>query len=91
MQEKLTQQTLPNLIALYTFNEDHGETIFDVSGVAPALNLRITDPSATHWIPGGLSIDSVTEIRSFANADKINTAIAGANAILPWAKVTTHT
>jgi hypothetical protein len=89
-QEKSAQQTNPNLIALYTFNEGMGETIYDVSGVAPALNLRIDDSSATHWISDGLSIDSNTEIRSYVNADKVNNALARANAITAeaWIKPT---
>jgi hypothetical protein len=44
------------------------------------MNLRIVDASATHWISKGLSIATVTEIRSFDTADKINNAIASANA-----------
>ncbi len=81
IQEKTTQQKNPNLIALYTFNEGTGETIFDVSGVEPAINLRIADTSAVHWISKGLSIDAATEIRSFNNAAKINNAIPDANAL----------
>jgi hypothetical protein len=80
-QENSTLQKDPSLIALYTFNEGDGETIFDVSGVEPALNLRIANASATHWIAKGLSIDSATEIRSSATADKINNAITNANAL----------
>ena len=81
VQQKSVQQKNPNLIALYTFHEGAGETIFDVSGVEPAINLRIVDTSATHWIPQGLSIDTVTEIRSDYNADKITNAIVNANAL----------
>jgi hypothetical protein len=80
-QNKLPQKTTSNLIALYTFKEGTGETIHDISGIEPAVDLRIADTSATHWTAGGLSIDSVTEIRSTANADKINNAIASANAL----------
>jgi hypothetical protein len=80
-QQKSAQQNTPNLIALYTFNEGAGETIFDVSGIEPAINLTIVDASATHWIAKGLSINAETKIRSDVNADKINNAIASANAL----------
>lgn len=79
--EKIVQKNTPNLIALYTFNEGGGDTIFDVSGVEPAINLTISDVSATRWLAKGLSINSHTEIRSVDTADKINTAIANANAL----------
>jgi hypothetical protein len=67
--------------APYTFNESMGDTIFDVSCVAPALDLRIIDTSATHRIPQGLSINSRTEIRSDVNVDKITNAMSNANAL----------
>jgi hypothetical protein len=80
-QDRLPQKTTSNLIALYTFEEGTGETVHDVSGVEPPIDLRIADTSATHWTADGLSIDSVTEIRSTGTADKINNAIASANAL----------
>lgn len=84
----LPQKTTSNLIALYTFEEGTGDTVHDTSGVGPPVDLTIADTSATQWTANGLRIASDTEIRSTANADKINNAIASANALCveAWVK-----
>ena len=53
-------RVVTDLVALYEFSEGSGDTVFDTSGVAPALNLAVQDPSAITWTAGGLSIDSAT-------------------------------
>ncbi len=39
--------------ALYTFNEGTGSTVRDTSGAGTAINLNITYPANTRWLPGG--------------------------------------
>ncbi|MCH8147126.1 MAG: LamG domain-containing protein, partial [Planctomycetes bacterium] len=63
---------LAGLQALYTFQKGSGLTVFDVSGVAPAMNLTIEDVDRVTWLQGGgLSIDAPTIVETFAPADKI--------------------
>jgi mannan endo-1,4-beta-mannosidase len=39
--------------ALYTFNEGTGSTVRDTSGAGTAINLNISYPANTRWLPGG--------------------------------------
>jgi hypothetical protein len=56
--------------------------VFDVSGVAPALNLTIEDEDRVTWLAGGgLSIDAPTIIETFAPADKIIEASMSTNEV----------
>ncbi len=72
---------LPNvpregLIALYAFGEGAGDTIFDVSGAGEPADLRIADPGAIVWLPGGgLDIRRPVAIRSLAPVKRLQTAI----------------
>ena len=59
------------LLALYTFEEDSGQVVFDVSGVGAPLNLWIPDLSKINWITGGLSVNSSTLISSFVPGLKL--------------------
>lgn len=63
------------ILALYTFEEDSGTIVHDVSGVAPALDLTIAHPSRVRWGEGYLKIRRSTVIRSDGPASKI---VAGA-------------
>ncbi|MDO8569270.1 MAG: LamG-like jellyroll fold domain-containing protein [bacterium] len=64
-------RTTDGLLALYTFEENSGQVVFDVSGVGAPLNLWIPDPSKISWITGGLSVDSATLISSFVPGLKL--------------------
>jgi len=44
------------LLALYTFRETSGAVVHDVSGVNPALNLKITPASAVRWVADGMEV-----------------------------------
>lgn len=85
---KLQLRNKQNLLALYTFNERSGNTVHDVSGIEPALDLTIDDMTAVEWIDNGLSISAETLIRSSENADKINNAVSTNNAVTveAWVK-----
>ena len=61
-----------DLKVLYTFAEESGDRVNDVSNILPALDLTIQDTGAVTWIPGGgLSVDSPTVLLSAGAADKI--------------------
>ena len=67
------------LLALYTFMEDSGAIVHDVSGVGAALDLTIQDPANTAWVPGGgLAINAGTVVNSAGPAAKI---VEGAKAV----------
>ncbi|GEM_PF-1510328 len=59
------------LLALYTFDEGSGDTVFDVSGVGTALNLEINNQTGVSWGDGILNIDSPSLIASNQAADKL--------------------
>ncbi len=59
------------LLALYTFEEENGRIVWDVSGVGDPLHLLIADESAVSRVSGGLSIDSSTIISDLSAAAKI--------------------
>ncbi|MFT5477709.1 MAG: PKD repeat protein, partial [Planctomycetota bacterium] len=65
-----------NLLALYQFATGSGDTVLDLSGVQPALDLTIADTSAALWIPGGgIDVQSATQISNSAPASKLNDAL----------------
>jgi hypothetical protein len=77
-----------SLVALYTFDEGSGTVIHDVSGVAPDLDLLISDGD-TQWLTGGgLSINTPALIASAGVGEKVNEAIRQANqlTIEAWIK-----
>ena len=59
------------LVALYTFEEGAGNTVRDVSDVAPPLDLTIQNPSAVAWAPGKLVVAMPTLITSGGAATKV--------------------
>ncbi|MBN1671115.1 MAG: FecR domain-containing protein [Kiritimatiellae bacterium] len=60
---------------LYTFEERQGPTIRDVSGVGRPLDLRIPEPGAVRWLPGGgLSVREPTLLASAVPAEKVTDA-----------------
>ena len=59
------------LVALYTFMENQGTTIKDVSGVGSPLNLEIENPASASWGAGFLTINQGTKITSSQVASKI--------------------
>ena len=65
-----------NQVALYEFADSAGATVADSSGVAPALDLTIANPSNATWLAGGgLSVDAETQIDSPGVASKIIDAV----------------
>jgi hypothetical protein len=69
------------LIALYTFEEGAGDTVYDVSDFAPPLDLTIQNPSAVTWAPGKLVVAMPTLITSGAAAAKVIERCKQTNAI----------
>lgn len=63
------------LVALYSFDENTGNTVGDSSTGGPAVDLIIQDPAATSWKPGALSVDSGTLINSGTPATEITGAL----------------
>lgn len=76
------------LQSLYEFEEGSGNTVNDTSGVGSPLNLNVSNPAATSWVGGGLSVNSATIIKSPTNASKIINAAKSTNAITveAWVK-----
>jgi PKD repeat protein len=69
-------------LALYTFEEETGNTVRDVSGVGTPLDLTISDPAAVSWLPGGgIAIDAATVIKSAGPAAKLITAMQANQAL----------
>ncbi len=62
------------LVTLYEFQEQSGDTVFDVSGNGTPLNLKIDNTAGVSWVPGGISIDSPTMIASPEPATKVISA-----------------
>jgi hypothetical protein len=61
-----------NLQALYTFQEESGATVHDVSGVGAPLDLEIGDTGAVSWLSGGgLAVEASTLIASDGAATRI--------------------
>ncbi|MBN1673830.1 MAG: FecR domain-containing protein [Kiritimatiellae bacterium] len=70
------------LLALYTFRETGGSVVHDVAGVGRPLNLRVLDPRAVQWMPGGgLRVSEPARIVSEQPADKIVRACQTGNEI----------
>ncbi len=59
-------------IAVYAMDEGSGNTVHDVSGYAPPMDLEIADSTAVSWLPGGgLAVTSPTTILSDGPGGKI--------------------
>ncbi len=81
-------RAVDGLLALYTFDENEGDTVRDVSGVAPTLDLTIETPGAVAWGPGGLTVLGTATIASPGPAAKVIEAVKATNAISIEAWVT---
>ena len=76
------------LQVLYRFDEGEGPVVRDVSGVRPALDLRIQDPAATAWIEDGLSVHGPVLIATPKPAERLTSAIRASNAFTLEAWIT---
>ena len=81
-------RSIEGLQLLYAFDEGAGAVVEDVSGVSPALDLEIASLPATHWLSGGLSIDSATILSAPGSATRLHTALGASNetTIEAWAR-----
>lgn len=75
-----------NLIAFYTFDENGGATIFDKSGVAPALDVTIKTPTLVAWDVGLLVVNEMATPSEIAappppGGRRITDACVNANAV----------
>jgi PKD repeat protein len=76
------QRMALNQIALYTFAEQNGPVVYDLSGTGAALNLGIQDPLNTNWLQcGGLSVNDSTIINALGSPYKITEAAKATNEI----------
>lgn len=76
------QRVTANQIALYAFSKGNGSIVYDLSGVAPELDLEISDPSAVTWINGGgLALNAPTILKSTGIAKKVIDAVKVSNEI----------
>lgn len=67
------------LIAEYRFAEGKGDSVKDVSGIPPALDLKV---KAASWLQdGGLSLGASTRFESESAAQKITSAIKDSNEV----------
>ncbi len=62
---------IPAPIALYTFQEGTGRTVFDRSGVSVPLNLTVRDPDAIRWLQHGVAVVAPTIFVSPGPASKV--------------------
>ena len=86
-----TGRTTDGLLVLYSFQEQTGDVITDVSGIEPRLDLFIDDNNNIAWLPsGGLSVTQNTIIASRAAASKIVEAVKDSEEITieAWIKTT---
>ncbi len=66
-------------LALYTFQEGSGSTIFDEAGRGQPLNLSISDAAAVRWLDDGLLIGAPVTLASEGPATKIINAAQASN------------
>ncbi len=64
------------LLALYELEEGGGTTVSDTSGAAQPLDLAISQPGNTTWVPGGLRLDAATTVASARPATAVSQRIA---------------
>jgi hypothetical protein len=84
------QRVTEGLQVLYTFEEEEGTTIHDVSDVGDPLDLIINDREKVNWIPGVLTITGKTRVATSGPATKLIKAIKASNEITieTWLKPT---
>ena len=56
-----TGRVADGLVVLYDFSEGSGILVHDKSGVEPAVDLTILDPTKTRWIPGSNGVEVVDQ------------------------------
>ena len=71
MQFSFFERVAEGLVVLYTFEEESGTVVRDVSGTDPPLDLQIADKDAATWVAGGLAITGDTIVRSPGPCTKI--------------------
>lgn len=83
-----TQRIITGIVAQYTFQEDGGNKVYDMSGFGTPLNLNINNTNAINWGPSGLEINSPAQIFSENLAEKIYNAVLanGHMTIEAWIK-----
>lgn len=76
------------LLALYTFEENSGQIVSDVSGSGAPLNLWIPDLTKVSRVTGALLINSSTLVSSLATAFKLTEGLKATNEITieAWVK-----
>jgi len=79
------------IVALYDLEEGAGSVVHDVSGVAPPMDLSVSDPSSVTWTSGALSLDSATHVRTMGPASKLYAACTATNefTIEAWIRTAT--
>ena len=76
-----SRRATDGLLALYTLEEGSGAVVRDTAGSGKPLDLRIGDPAAAKWVPGGIGIREATTVASGGAAAKIIDAVRASNAI----------
>jgi hypothetical protein len=76
------------LQVLYRFDEGEGIRVSDVSGITPALDLRVQAPSATAWMEDGLEVRAPVVIATAMPAERLTAAIRNSNAFTLEAWIT---
>jgi mono/diheme cytochrome c family protein len=76
------------LQALYTFLENGGNTVHDVSSAGQPLNLNLADPAAVRWSEQGLTVNSATLIAGEQSPARLIEAIKKSKAITLEAWIT---
>jgi hypothetical protein len=84
------QRVTEGLQVLYTFEEETGNTVHDVSDVGEPLDLIVKDPEEVSWIHGGLTITGETIVATSGPAAKLIKAAKASNEITieTWLKPT---
>ncbi len=76
-----TNRIITGIVASYTFQEEGGSLVYDISGAGTPLNLVINNTEAISWGPSGLEINSPAQIISNGTAEKIHSAVTATNQI----------
>ena len=76
------------LQARYAFDEGDGTIIRDISGITPALDLRIQDPDAVAWTDDGLDVRRMVLIATPDPAERLTEAMQASNAFTMEAWIT---
>lgn len=76
------------LVARYDFSEAGGNTVYDISGISPRMDLQIDTPSAVTWVPSGLKVHGGTRIVASGVDTKIKAACEATNELTleAWVK-----